>query len=360
VTRASLVALVLVACGEPEFDRSAMLAATAHDVFNPVHTQLGADAAAVQAAATAFCADRTAANLDAVRTPWAGVKHGLKSIESWSFGPYRHLGIDIMVNVDKWPGSGTNIEAVLASDTVIDAAWAETADHADRVTGYPAMEYLLYSDGDATLARFSADAVGDRRCLLLETQAAHAGAIIADYVAEWSPTGEDYEGAFATAGAGSQAFPTEQDAITALVSGMLTATTNLAAQKLGFPMGDDAGGVVAPDRVESPYADGSVQHATWILDGVEAVYVGVPPHGLGDYVVSRQAAGDVDGLVRDRLADAKAAVAAIGTPLEVAVVDDPTTVRAAIDAVDALSASMSGELSTLLGVNPTAVEGDND
>lgn len=338
----TLLLLLLAACtGEATFDRTAMLTDTVEGVIAPTHADLVAGAGSLDTAAAAHCASPTVATLESARAAWLATKEPLKRIQAWSFGPYRNFGIEIAKNVDKWPGYGENIEAIVAGEDEITVEYVASLDYTTRVKGYPALEYLLWTD--ATWE--------DRRCAYLTALTAHGLGIVTDYTETWEPYG-----AQVAEPTGSDAFGTEQVAVTALVTGLLSALSDVSMMKLGKPLGDQDGGTALPTEVEAPFSGTSLQHAHWTLDGVEAIYLA----GLTDLVRSREAEGAVDDLVRARIGEARTALEAVPEPLETAVVEDPDAVRAAIVAVDALAIVLSGEVSTLLGINPSTVEGDND
>ncbi|MEQ1500934.1 MAG: imelysin family protein [Myxococcota bacterium] len=348
-----------VGCGTPEvgFDKAAMLRATVDGVILPTNDALAASADALDAAVVAFCVDRTAANLDVARTAWLATKVPAKQIEAWSFGPYRIAGIELQNSVDKWPAHADAVEAAITgAPGAIDVAYVDGLDVATHVKGYPAIGYLLWRDGDAAA---TAAAFDDPRCAYLTAASAAARAPVHAYRDGWSPSGGDYAAQLAEAGDGSAAYPSDQEAITAVVGGMLTALTAVAADKLGEPLGAASGGAPQPDAVEAAWSDTSLDDAANALTGVIAVY-GEGPTSLAAYVRSREEDGRVDEAVVDALAGAIDGVRAIPGPLESAVTADPAAVQAAIDAVDRAQIAVTGDLSTLLGINPSAVEGDND
>jgi predicted lipoprotein len=338
----------LACSGGPEdlFDKGAMLRSTVDEVMAPTHQELASSVAALDSSLVALCAQRDAASLQAAQASWLAAKVPLKNIEAWGFGPYRLVNVDIPHNVDKWPARGEDLEAAIAAGPdPIDVAYIASLDPLTRVKGVPALGYLLWSETP----------LDDTRCQYLLSVSQELRPYVDAYVQSWGEGG--YGEQLATAGQGSSAYPTDQDAVTALVSGMLTALGEIVSMKLGGPLGLGTGGT--PGESESPHAGTSLQDVLATLDGIERVYLGADS-SLQDYVRSREAEGRVDAAVTAALQDARAAVSAIPAPLEQAVISSPDTVAAAVDAVDAVSVVVGGDMSTLLGVNPTAVEGDND
>lgn len=356
-----LLILALQGCtdkGASEFDRSLMLAATVEGVILPSHEELLTGAQTLVTHVNALCSAPDALDLAAARDSWSQVSTELSRMQVWGFGPAREDTIELTKNLDKWPANAEAIEAIVAGSDTLDAAYIAGLDYTERVVGYPAIEYLLWSDPttDEIIARFE----NPRRCQLLIGLAEHAAGFVADYHAAWSPDAGDYASELSLAGQGSSTFSSEQAAVTELVSGVLTATTFLSGMRLGVPLGDSNGGTALPDQVEAPFAVASLERIEATMAGIRALYVVDGEHGLADYVRSRQAAGDVDAAVTGALDAADSAIGAIPGPLEDAVSSAPEAVRAAINAVDGVTVVFAGDVSTLLGVNPTAVEADND
>ncbi|RDV36298.1 hypothetical protein DV096_19815 [Bradymonadaceae bacterium TMQ3] len=356
---------LVVGCGEDEaeFDRGAVIEDMGTGVIMPTVNALHTASQELHGAAQTLCADPSAVNLDAARDAWLAVKAPLKRSESFSFGPARVPRVQMSMNVDKWPGRGENIEAALDTEATIDEAYLTSLDYRDRVYGFPAAGYLLFGAPEAaadTLAAYTdAEHLPEKRCEYLLAVTDHAAGIVAEYHTRWSPEGGGYLTQFVEAGS-SDAFPSEQDAFTAVTGTMLFALVQISEMKLGVPlMGNE--GAPMPEEVEAPYSNTSVDHALWAFEGVERLYLGSDETmGLSDYVQFRQAAGNVDQTVRERITAARSALEALNEPLAETVVNDADAVQAAIDAVDQLNQAISGEVSTLLGINPTTVEGDND
>lgn len=352
-----LTALVLAACTtgkEEAFDKGAMLRSVVDEVILPTHEGWIDDAHALDAAADALCAGPTTGGLQAARDAWPPLMEGLWRQQAWAFGPARNFDIDLPHNVHEWPADAAGVDAILAGEAVIDASFVAGLAADDHLRGPAAVEYLLWGAGDVTSGDF-----GERRCAYLLATIDVFLPVLEDYEAAWRPDGEAYGEALATAGDGSVIYPTDQDAITAIVSGLLTVLEDMEARKLGKPLGDEDEGVVQPDQVESPYAKRSLLALKRNLEGVEAIYDGGSV-SLSDYVLSREKAGEVDAIVRTALTGARLSLEAMDDTLASMVQSDPAVVREAQTAVEGVSIALSGEVSTLLGVNPTAVEGDND
>lgn len=345
-----------------EVSRAQVLADTVQIAILPGHAELGAAAAGMEAAAINFCTAPDSAGFDAARAALVTLRRETRTVGAWGFGPARNFGIELEKNLDKTPEEGTAIEAVIAGSEDITAEYLSSLDYRDRVVGHAAIGWLLFSQGDDTLSLYTAgDDAATRRCAYLNAAATHARGIVDSYVAAWDPADGDYAGQLTTAGSGSDAYPSEQEALTALVSGMLSRVDRMATFGLAAPLGSETGGTAVPTEAEAWVSDQSVALLQGDLAGLRLLYdLGGAGSSLSAYIVSRQAEGQVDAAVQAAFSGLDSALAAIPEPMDETVVSSPETVQAALDATEALAIVLSGDLSTLLGINPTSVEGDND
>ncbi|MFW5967245.1 MAG: imelysin family protein [Persicimonas sp.] len=365
--------ILSAACGDDEedFDRGQMLTDIGQNTMMATNDDFLEAADDFEETAQTFCDDPSEDALADARDGWRAVKQPLKRMESFGFGPYRSERV--AMDADKWPGRADNIENIIDSTDEYDEIDVETVDgldYTDRVKGYPAAGYLLHGapdDGEALDAFQADDEAAERRCDYLEALADQSQSVAADYHEAWASDGGGYVDDFTNAGPESDPFPSEQDAVTDMMGGMLYALDQISIMKLGVPAGlvdaegEETDGEASPEDVEAPHSQSSVEHAAWTLEGVERIYLGDGDDlALTHYVQDREASGDVDQTVRDRLEEAKAAIDDLDEPLGETVEDDPDAVQDAIDSVDALNRALSSDVSTLLGINPTTVEGDND
>jgi len=94
------------------------------------------------------------------------------------------------------------------------------------------------------------------------------------------------------------------------------------------------------------------------LVATERLYLGT--HELGLHVLTRAAAPAIDDRVRARFDKARARLAALGRPLEQAVVADRAQVVDAFRALKELEAALQVDLASALGVTMTFTTGDGD
>ena len=132
--------------------------------------------------------------------------------------------------------------------------------------GFPALEVLLWADGEGTLAAFQAD---PRRCpyaLGLATDIdVMASRMVDAWASDWSDRlvhPEDHP---------DDAYDTLQDVIDEWVNRMAFTVEDIRSTKLGKPVGDSSGGEPLPDTIEFRYSGRSLQDARDALSGVRDV-----------------------------------------------------------------------------------------
>jgi predicted lipoprotein len=169
----------------------------------------------------------------------------------------------------------------------------------------------------------------------------------------WEPTGGDFGADLVSSGIGGNAFPTLQAAFDEVVNRMIFTAENVEEEKLGKPLGVVGGGP-RPDLVETPRSGDAEAGILADLAGIDRVY----RTALGAVVALLSA--DVDANVRQLLAEALDAVAAIPTPLADAVVENPDAVRAAYEAVQRLRRALTLDVASVLGVTLSIGGTDGD
>ena len=155
-------------------------------------------------------------------------------------------------------------------------------------------------------------------------------------------------------------YVSERQGVDALVNGLINASEVLVALRLAKPLGlDKTPQVPAPELIESPRSDASVEDLVDVIDGIEKVYLGRGATGTGlplaEAVAERSPSADTQ--LRAQLTAARNAVRAIPGPLRTAVVERREPVLAAHAAIRevkrTLSTSVAGALGTSVGFNVT-------
>lgn len=311
------------------------------------------NAQALHEAITALCAAPDAAHLDAGQAAWMQLRAPWKRIQALPFGPLVDEGFDTAI--DFWPARPSSIEGGLlsgaSSQAQIDALGVASK-------GMPAIEYLLWDPvgGDAAvLARFD-DVDGAQRCAYVELLAADVELRLAELDAAWRDA-DGFADQLAQAGS-SDAFPTLALAIDQLLNAMIAGVHDIEDPKLRKPLGALLG-EPQPEIAESRFSERSLLDARDALDGFARAYLGSEDAPGLTRVISGESP-TVDQRVRDALAAAEVALADVPEPLTTAIVDDPTKVEAAADAVHELRTVLTAEVASLLGVTVSLSDNDGD
>lgn len=372
-----------IGCGPPEtFDRQGMVEETVDTVIMPAHDKLSKRADALHSSVTKLCeGDQKKAQLEDARSAWRDLQEPLKWIQAWSFNmsPYRGKSFGVFAyKIDREPSWGDNIEAVIdgdetyrrdlnrdgdekpdepfgsGADKTIDEDFVASQNYLRNAKGYPAVEYLLFSDES-----FQGGMSNERRCDYLSAVSKHAKGVVAEYVKAWSRDGGDFAGRFDSPSSDDMDWATTQDSINAMVSQMVfVSKQRISKSLLGGPLGQHEDDNHVPDSVSSPHANASLAQMKATLAGLEKLYSGGGGRSLADYTKFRKKS--VHKLVDTRIEKARKAIEAIPEPLEDAVENKRQKVISAQEAVDSLAAAIEADLKTSLGATTTRVVVDND
>jgi predicted lipoprotein len=321
----------------PAFDDEQIVVDFVDGVVVPTYQLLASRADALAAAVDALAADTTPGNLAAARAAWVAARQPWEQSEGFLFGPVDSFGYDPAL--DSWPVNATDLQAVLASADPITPAYV--ANLSETQKGFHTIEYLLFGDGGTkTAGSFTARELEYLQGILEEfVNVAHA---LAD---AWSGPG-GYREVFASAGEpGNTAYPTRARAAEEILGGMIAICDEVANGKIADPY--DAHD---PTLVESQFSYNSLQDFQDNIRSVENAYTadfplsGSTGRGLSDYVAEKDAA--LDALVKDEIAAAIDALAAIPSPFRDAIGDPEAfdEIEAAQEAIRKLQGTLERDV----------------
>lgn len=296
-------------------------------------------------AGSTFCATIDAPGLEAFRTAWGTAHEPWKRAEIVRFGPSIEEPYRLQPKLDSWPANDNAVRTYLAGTGGFTQADFDGMGTATR--GFPALEVLLWADGEGTLAAFQAD---PRRCGYALGLASDIGVLAGRMVDAWETDWndrmvhpEDHP---------DDGYDTLQDVIDEWVNRMAFTVEDIRSTKLGKPVGDTSGGEPLPDTIESRYSGRSLRDARDALAGVRDV----GEDGIFDLVPADRA--DIVPKIGQRQSDAEAYLGEILEPLEVAIVSDRVAIGSAQDALLELQVLMQVDLAQALSV--TLAFNDND
>lgn len=344
------------------------------DRATPAAAALATAARAWQAALTT--GDGAAERL-AAQVAWADAMDVWQELEVLQVGPAGGSldvvgGQDLRDIVYSWPTVNpcrvdqVTAEAGYASATFLD-------DNLVNVYGLDALETLLFADDAANAcgpevdinatgawAALGADEVRSRRAAYAVVAADGVVDAIAALAEAWSPDGDDFSGAIATAGDSGSPYASADDALDDVFAALFYLELETKDRKLAEPLGLADCASTCPAGGETLLAGGSNRWIAANLRGFRALFTGGDGAGMDDLLASVDEQDIVDAVIT-ALDAADAAAAALDEPVEVAASTDPTPALAVYDAVRAVTDLLKQDVATALVLSvPSDADGDND
>jgi predicted lipoprotein len=352
-----LLALFFLGCSEegaPDTRRE-LLETWSTELIVAGYAEFDTRSAEVSTSLGALCALPSTETLEAARADWTAARETWKEADVFAFGPYSRAEFRIGPKIDSWPARVEDIEALLASDTPVDPA--SVAEMGVWEKGLPVIEYLLYPPGPSGLESLSTP----RRCEYLTSLGTERSNRAREIHEAWAPEGGNFAGQLSGAGRTSTAFRSLRDAFGEVVNRMGFLLENVRKDKLGRPLGDEAGGLPLPDNAESRFSGRSLADINDNLDGLERLYFGDSSRGLpglSRYAVER--GQSFDGQVRSSIDASRAALDVIGMPLTAAVETAPDRVREASARLGELQTLFQVDIISALGLTLSFNDNDGD
>lgn len=346
------VALCAAGCSSPSvppYDRQALLSEAA-EMMSSRYADVHEASETLQTATQTLCDAPSADELAATKKAYKRVFLNWQRTLAYRLGPSddQNFGAEMSFA----PTNPDKIEANIAGDDKLTADLIESEGGATK--GLFALEYLLYAQSDADTATVLQD---KRRCdylLLLGDHVEKTSQLLAQ---AWDPDGGNFEGTLKTAGSSENTtYPAELSAISALLTGLVSAIDVMKAQKLGQALGhlDDS----APKLVESPYAHLSKDALLANMDGARELWTG-KEHNFDEYLKTRDQA--LAQRVVTELSAASSAIKDIPSTLaEYVAGDDLSVGEVAYTALGDLEHSLALDVSTTLAVSLGFNSNDGD
>jgi predicted lipoprotein len=389
---AALAALALgMSCGgageapDPLANRKReVLANLAENLILPTYREFVTAAASLETAAARLVADPNDANRAAAQDAWRAAMAIWQRAELMQVGPAGMSGregatggMDLRAEIYAFPTVSTcriDQETVEQNYTNLDAFANELVD----VRGLAALEYLLFVassentcsptaiiNTDGSWASLSEIEIAVRRATY-----AHTLATLVRIQAEalrdaWEPDGGNFVRELSTAGTESSVFRTAHRAIEEVAGAMMYLDFMTKDMKVGEPAGIvRCTADTCLDQLESRWAGGNTDHVLTNLRTFQRMYLGADPGteapGIDDLLVEIGAA-DLAAQLTTAIADAIAAVEALGGELLDVITNDPDRVMAAYDAIGAAARLFKSDVVTVLDIElPASAGSDND
>ncbi|NJL06178.1 MAG: imelysin family protein [Chloroflexaceae bacterium] len=314
----------------------------------PAHAAFVAETATLLAASEALAADPTPATLAAAQQAWQAAYVAWQPLPLSRTEAIRRT--QLMSAINKYPTNPRFIEGHIASDAPLTAQQVNSFGATSR--GLPALAYLLFTPSSAdALAALRADA---RRGQYVVAAAADLHLTAVALHAFWAAEGQNYRATFiASDGAGSQL----RSGVSELVNAQINALEVLVQQRLGKPLGRQAGGTPQPDQVEMAGTGVALAAQRATIHAVQELLAG----GLGAYLTAHASPNPaLAERLQAQLERTQAALAAIPEPLEQALSTQPDAVATAYAESRTLLMLYKVELANVLGVTVTFGDTDGD
>ena len=256
----------LLACNKPQDPYTDVLASLGTEVFIPTYKEVEDKTLILQEEVSIFCLDPRGENISAVQNAWWNARAPWKRMEFLNIGPYKEpdrLG----TKIDFWPLRADTIEEILLGD--VDLSQETILQFPAATKGFPAIEYLIYSEQDLSSPRY---------CEYLQALSFDLHHHSQLFHASWDPAEGNYLSHLVEAGSDKDYISTKE-AITEVINRLGHTIANIRVLKLQKPLGENVGAVQS-DLLESRYSKRSLQDIKDNLQGISAVYHGAEG-GLG-------------------------------------------------------------------------------
>ncbi|HCH62458.1 MAG TPA: hypothetical protein DFR83_06615 [Deltaproteobacteria bacterium] len=311
--------------------------------------------------ADAFCAAPDADGLAASQAAWSDLMGVWKHGEAGQFGPVWMEPWRVGPKVDFWPARPDNIQEILDESFELTAESVSGLGTIHR--GLPVLDWILFAEGDDSLAAFSDPSTGERRCSYLTALAGDTANQMIILHDAWDPAGANYLANYLSPGPTTD-FMSTRETMDELVNRAIFAVENVRLLKLGKPAGQSSGGTPQLERVESPQSGRSLQNALDTLAGVESVvlgdYAGADGPGLLDAVSDPERRAEIQSAFDMRYTAAVAAIEVVPPPLTESIYTHSAELTDATNAVRELQVVLQVDLAQALAVTIRFNDTDGD
>lgn len=365
---------------EPEPDvagerRRAVLADLADNVVLAGYEDFSAKARSLRDAVRAWDLSGAVEDRTAAKAAWRDAMLSWEIAEVFLFGPAAAMGTSaggqgLRDEIYSWPTTN----ACRVDQELVEKAYEDPVAfraEAVNVRGLDTLEYLLHHEGtenqcdatgsinaDGSWGALDVEELDARRAKYASTVAEELVVYADALVAAWK---EGFRDELATAGAGSETYPTTQEALNAVSDSMFYVDTELKDMKLAEPAGIlNCDTAVCPEQREFRWVDANFAAMSANLEGFRRLYTGGEGLGFDDLLADAdQAALDAD--IKAKLEAAQAATESVPVPMAQALADDPEQVVAVHAAVKELTDLLKTQFVGVLDLElPDRAEGDND
>ncbi len=310
------------------------LPAVVDEIIVPRYEAFQTEAAELETAIAALCAQPGAAPLEAARQQWTATREAWRQTVAFGVGPAMTLRTPSAVD---FATSEAKVQEVLDGAEPLTAA--AVADLGANARGLGAIEQLLFADGSETLTTPD----GARRCGYAAETAVLVGQAADDVAAAWADGAPDRADFLAD----------EAMARDELYNQLIATLQSVADKRLKVAVGyDDV--EPNPEAADTGAARRGLDDMVAELDGALASYDAVLATDL------EAASEDAAGRTRGGLVEGRDTLVALPRPLASAVESELPAAQEALVALQDSKRALATEVASLLGLTLTFSESDGD
>ena len=316
------------------------------------HVAFAARADELVTALRALEASPDGASLDRAHSSWYAARAAYRELDGLRLGPVLDLGIAERIDV---PAAPADIDAIVEGTQPIDLALVAAAPGKQK--GFLGAEHLLFSanGAEAALSSLTGDGPAARRRSLARAIGEEIAQSAHQLLDAWTTGDRSIAKELATAGAGSQRYPTQRAAMDDLVAGVGNGIELVAGIRLGRTLGKNVDGVPNADAEPAKVSDSAVADMKATMSGIDEIYA---QDGVDELIRAKSAA--LEARMTSQFADCMTRVSAIPSPYVTTLTTNPASIQAAYDACKTVRTTWNTEVASALGATLKPSDNDGD
>lgn len=352
--RISLAGMLLLLSGcdngpDLEVEQSRIIEAVTTDLILPEYTELVAQADLLKEAGQQFLETGSVEDFGILQQAWKNAFVQWKKCQVFHFGPMVEENYHLMLDFS--PTRDYLIDQAIWSGDSIDEAFVDGQGAAAK--GFPGLEYLLFDAASGDQATWDSLTIGvnaDRRRQYVAAATSEISAITEEVLATWQ---DRYQEEFTTSTSGFH------DELSDLANAMLYLVEVVKNDRIGSPLGKDAGGQAAPTAAEAWRSQYSWPLLIANLTTAQQVYLGAQAYGFDDYLTSlghADLADQIDTLFQQVLADCAEAQ----DPLSTSIYTERHLLEPIYEDLTTLIRLMKSDMFSFMSISVAFTDADGD
>lgn len=292
--------------------------------------------------------DPSESNLTALRNQWVQTTLAYESTYNFHIGVARSRFLHQAIY--NWPTVSNAIEDFIANNEVTEETVAPISPQIKSISG---MEYLLFKSDIATTNQEFVDNVKRRDYLkyssdFLVDQADRLLGI-------WAEDGEDYGTTFINSTATGL-----DNSFNLFFNGLYNAVDTGKVTKIGKPGGLENSPNPNPEIVQAPYSNISLELLEVSITTTEKAFFSEGQTDISDYIFFVAKDNVLNNELQEAFTEVKQAIQAVPGTLEMAVIDNPTSVENLHTSLTKLNVLLAADVRSILSIVLTSTDNDGD